>query len=43
MHRREFLLRSASGFGAAFLASNGIFKSLAETTLPKKFSAFAAA
>jgi aryl-alcohol dehydrogenase-like predicted oxidoreductase len=39
MHRREFLIRSASGIGAAWLSSKAIFTSLANTTLPAKFSA----
>jgi 1-deoxyxylulose-5-phosphate synthase len=39
MHRREFLIRSASGVGAAWLSSKTIFTSLANTTLPTKFSA----
>jgi aryl-alcohol dehydrogenase-like predicted oxidoreductase len=39
MHRREFLIRSASGVGAAWLSSRAIFTSLANTTLPAKFSA----
>jgi aryl-alcohol dehydrogenase-like predicted oxidoreductase len=39
MHRREFLIRSASGVGAAWLSSKAIFTSLANTTLPAKFSA----
>jgi aryl-alcohol dehydrogenase-like predicted oxidoreductase len=39
MHRREFLIRSASGVGAAWLSSKAVFTSLANTTLPAKFSA----
>jgi aryl-alcohol dehydrogenase-like predicted oxidoreductase len=39
MHRREFLIRSASGVGAAWLSSKTVFTSLANTTLPTKFSA----
>jgi len=39
MHRREFLIRSASGLGATWLASRSILNSLAVTTLPTKFSA----
>ena len=39
MHRREFLIRSASGLGAAWLSSKAVFTSLANTTLPAKFSA----
>jgi aryl-alcohol dehydrogenase-like predicted oxidoreductase len=39
MHRRAFLIRSATAAGAAWLSSKSIFKALAEQTLPKKFSA----
>jgi aryl-alcohol dehydrogenase-like predicted oxidoreductase len=39
MHRREFLIRSASGLGATWLASRSILNSLAATTLPAKFAA----
>ncbi len=39
MHRREFLVRSASGLGAAWLGSRQILSALAEQTLPAKFSA----
>src|ERR1700757_3850550 len=39
MRRREFLVRSASGLGAAWLSSNSILNALADTTLPRKFSA----
>ena len=39
MRRREFLIRSASGLGAAWLSSKSIFTALANTTLPVKFAA----
>jgi aryl-alcohol dehydrogenase-like predicted oxidoreductase len=39
MRRREFLIRSASGLGAAWLTSSSILNALAEQTLPAKFSA----
>src|SRR6266851_2079685 len=39
MHRREFLIRSATGLGAAWLSSKTILTALANTTLPTKFSA----
>jgi 1-deoxyxylulose-5-phosphate synthase len=39
MRRREFLIRSASGLGAAWLSSKSILNALAEQTLPAKFSA----
>src|ERR1700756_2259895 len=39
MRRREFLVRSASGLGAAWLSSNSILNALASQTLPAKFSA----
>jgi aryl-alcohol dehydrogenase-like predicted oxidoreductase len=39
MRRREFLVRSASGLGAAWLSSNSILNALATQTLPTKFSA----
>ena len=39
MRRREFLIRSASGLGAAWLSSKSIFTALANTTLPAKFAA----
>jgi len=39
MRRREFLIRSASGLGAAWLSSQSIFASLANATLPAKFAA----
>src|ERR1700756_4856260 len=39
MRRREFLVRSASGLGAAWLSSNSILNALASQTLPANFSA----
>jgi 1-deoxyxylulose-5-phosphate synthase len=39
MHRREFLIRSATGLGAGWLTSKKLLAALAETTLPTKFSA----
>ena len=39
MRRREFLIRSASGLGAAWLSSSSILNAIAEQTLPAKFSA----
>jgi aryl-alcohol dehydrogenase-like predicted oxidoreductase len=39
MHRREFLVRSATTAGAAWLTSKSILTSLANTTLGAKFSA----
>jgi 1-deoxyxylulose-5-phosphate synthase len=39
MRRREFLIRSASGVGAAWLSSKSILNALAAQTLPVKFSA----
>src|ERR1700693_2525506 len=39
MRRREFLIRSASGLGAAWLSSKSILTSLANATLSRKFSA----
>lgn len=39
MHRREFLVRSASGLGAAWLSSTSILNALTEQTLAKKFTA----
>ena len=39
MRRREFLVRTATAAGAAWLSSKSIFKSLAEQTLNQKFSA----
>ncbi|HEY1677092.1 MAG TPA: aldo/keto reductase [Candidatus Sulfotelmatobacter sp.] len=40
MRRREFLIRSATAAGVAWLSSNAIFQALAEQTLPRKFAAF---
>jgi aryl-alcohol dehydrogenase-like predicted oxidoreductase len=39
MRRREFLIRSATAAGAAWLSSKSILKALTEQTLPKMFSA----
>src|ERR1700691_5422664 len=39
MHRREFLIRSASGLGAAWLSSKDLLAALATKALPSKFSA----
>src|SRR5580658_696448 len=39
MHRREFLIRSASGLGAAWLSSKNLLAALATKPLPSKFSA----
>lgn len=39
MHRRQFLVRSATGLGAAWLSSKTILTRLANTTLGTKFSA----
>jgi aryl-alcohol dehydrogenase-like predicted oxidoreductase len=39
MRRREFLIRSASGLGAAWLSSSSILNAIAEQTLAAKFSA----
>ena len=39
MRRREFLVRSASGLGAAWLSSKSILNAIADQTLPAKFSA----
>jgi len=39
MRRREFLIRSASGVGAAWLSSKSILNAIAEQTLSTKFSA----
>lgn len=40
MHRREFLIRTATATGAAWLSSKSILTALAEQTLGKKFAAF---
>src|SRR5258708_39451524 len=39
MHRREFLVRSTSALGAAWLSSKTILAALANTTLSNKVSA----
>jgi aryl-alcohol dehydrogenase-like predicted oxidoreductase len=39
MHRREFLIRSATAAGIAWLTPKSIFASLANTTLPTKYAA----
>jgi len=39
MHRREFLIRSATGVGAAWLSSQTILDAIAAQTLPAKFAA----
>lgn len=39
MHRRDFIVRSAQGLGAAWVGSKSILNALAESKLPKKFSA----
>jgi 1-deoxyxylulose-5-phosphate synthase len=39
MRRRDFLVRSASGLGAAWLSSSSILNAIAAQTLPAKFSA----
>jgi len=39
MRRREFLVRSATAAGAAWLSSQSIFKAIAEQTLAQKFAA----
>lgn len=39
MLRREFLVRSATAAGAAWLSSKSILNAIAEQTLGKKFSA----
>jgi len=39
MRRREFLIRSASGVGAAWLSSKSILNAIAEQTLSAKFAA----
>jgi aryl-alcohol dehydrogenase-like predicted oxidoreductase len=39
MHRREFLIRSASGVGAAWLTRKDLLTALATQPLPSKFSA----
>jgi aryl-alcohol dehydrogenase-like predicted oxidoreductase len=39
MHRREFLIRSATGVGAAWLSSKTILDAIAAQSLPAKFAA----
>ncbi|HTS09421.1 MAG TPA: aldo/keto reductase [Candidatus Eisenbacteria bacterium] len=39
MHRREFLVRSATAAGAVWLSSRTVFKAIAEQTLSQKFAA----
>src|SRR6202035_382191 len=39
MHRREFLIRSATGVGAAWLSSKSILQAIAAQSLPAKLSA----
>jgi len=39
MHRREFLIRSATGMGAAWLSSKTILDAIATQSLPTKFAA----
>src|SRR4051794_33238814 len=39
MHRREFLIRSATAAGAVWLSSKSILNALADQSLPQKFSA----
>jgi aryl-alcohol dehydrogenase-like predicted oxidoreductase len=39
MHRREFLIRSATGVGAAWLSSKTILDAIAAQALPAKFAA----
>jgi len=39
MRRREFLVRSATAAGAAWLSSQSIFKAIADQTLSRKFAA----
>ena len=40
MHRRQFLIRSATAAGAVWLSSKAIFTALANTTLSGKFAAY---
>src|ERR1700683_3159512 len=40
MHRREFLIRSASSLGAVWLSSKSIFEAIAAQPLPAKFAAY---
>ena len=39
MRRREFLVRSATAAGAAWLSAQSIFKAIGDQTLPRKFAA----
>lgn len=39
MHRRDFIVRSATGIGAAWLGPASVLKAIAESSLPRKFSA----
>ena len=39
MHRREFLIRSATGIGAAWLSSKTILDAITTQPLPAKFTA----
>src|SRR5271169_6412440 len=39
MHRREFLIRSATAVGAAWLTSKTVFDTIAATPLPAKYAA----
>src|SRR5262249_28177347 len=39
MHRREFLVRSTYGLGAAWLSSKTLFQNAMASSLPQKFSA----
>src|ERR1035437_9025354 len=43
MRRREFLIRSASGLGAAWLSSKSILNAITEQALATKFAASATA
>src|ERR1700752_4035514 len=40
MHRREFLIHSATAAGAVLLSRKAILNSIAATPLPTKFTAF---
>jgi aryl-alcohol dehydrogenase-like predicted oxidoreductase len=40
MHRREFLIRTATAAGAVWLSSKSILATLTNTTLPTKFTAY---
>jgi len=39
MRRREFLVRTATAAGVAWLSSQSVFKAIADQTLPQKFTA----